>query len=158
MGKENMKKMQAVRLDERMRLQIREIAELTQSTPSIVIRMLIRRAINEVTDDEGNYHLGLRTTMRNRLRKKQNPSILKRIGEMYDDLRYDCLGFDRDRITPEQEDVFQDTIIQVAADNIKPDMSKADFTEYFLRRYKMVRYQTLQDNRQRKGGEYADYT
>lgn len=52
------KKIYSIRLDERTMLQVRELAELTHSTPSIVIRALIRRAINEITDDEGNFHFG----------------------------------------------------------------------------------------------------
>lgn len=154
----NNKKIQSVRLDDRTMLQIRELAELTHNSPSIVIRALIRRAINEITDDEGNFHLGLQTTMRNRLRRHLNSEILKRIGTLYDDLWHECLGFDKEKVTDEQEDIFQDTIIQVASDNIDPKMSNADFTAHFIKRFNMVRFQTVQDRRQGKEDNYADYT
>lgn len=87
--------------------------------------------------------------MRGKLKKEQDPEILKRICGMYDDLRYECMGFDRNKITPEMEDIFQDTIMQVASDNI-PDMSCAGLTAHFIRRFNMVRYQTIMDRKQRK--------
>lgn len=152
------KKIYSIRLDERTMLQVRELAELTHSSPSIVIRMLIRRSINEITDDEGNFHFGLQTTMRNRVKRELNSDILKRIGSLYEDLWHECLGFDKERITNEQEDVFQNTIIQVASDAIDSNMSNADFTAHFLKRFNMVRFRTVQNRKQRKEDGYADYT
>lgn len=150
--------MQSIRLDARTLLQVNELAELTHNTPSVVIRTLIRRAINEITDDEGNFQLGLKATMRDRLKKRLDPTVLKRIGLMYDDLWHACLGFDREKITVEQEDIFQDTIVQVASDRLKADIGDADFIAHFIRRFNMVRFQTVQDRKQRKEDDYADYT
>lgn len=96
--------------------------------------------------------------MRNRVKRELNSDILKRIGSLYEDLWHECLGFDKERITNEQEDVFQNTIIQVASDAIDSNMSNADFTAHFLKRFNMVRFRTVQNRKQRKEDGYADYT
>lgn len=51
------KRIYAVRIDEHTMMQINEIAKRTQTSRSLVIRVLLSRSLNEITDDEGNINL-----------------------------------------------------------------------------------------------------
>lgn len=98
--------------------------------------------------------------MRNRYKKnKYYPAIAKSIGRNYHKLRSQCFrgkyGCFESR---DYEDIFQDTVLYVIQDPVSLECRTEDeLIAHFLRRYRMIEYQTVQDSKLNKTTPYADY-
>lgn len=98
--------------------------------------------------------------MRNRYKKsKYYPVIAGSIARNYDKLRVLCFReiagcFD----SRSHEDIFQDTVLYVIqdAESLQCITDEALIT-HFLRRYRMIEFQTIRDSQQLKKVPYADY-
>jgi len=56
------------------------------------------------------------------------------------------------------EDIFEDTILFVAQDKKAASLkSDKEIIDYFCYRYRMIQFQTINDNKQLKEIHYADY-
>lgn len=55
------------------------------------------------------------------------------------------------------EDLFQDTILFVSQDEKAPTSSDKALIDYFCYRFRMIEYQTINDNKLLKEIPYADY-
>lgn len=55
------------------------------------------------------------------------------------------------------EDIFQDTILYVAQDEKATITTEEELIEHFCYRFKMIEFQTINDNKQLKETAYADY-
>lgn len=98
--------------------------------------------------------------MRNRYKKsKHYPAIAGSIARNYKKLRALCFkdmpGYFSSR---SHEDIFQDTVLYVIQDeeSLKCATDEA-LIMHFLRRYRMIEFQTIRDSQQSKTITYADY-
>ena len=55
------------------------------------------------------------------------------------------------------EDIFQDTVIYVSQDKRAVGMPEDELVNYFCFRFKMILFQTINDNKELKEIAYADY-
>ena len=55
------------------------------------------------------------------------------------------------------EDLFHDTVLFVSQDEKAPTSSDKDLIDYFCYRFRMIEYQTINDNKLLKEIPYADY-
>lgn len=98
--------------------------------------------------------------MRNRYKQsKYYPAIAESVGRNYVKLRALCFhqaaGYFDSR---SYEDIFQDTILYVIQDAESLQCTTDDaLISHFLRRYKMIEFQTIHDAQQLKKMPYADY-
>lgn len=45
----------SVRLDERTAMLLKELSSITQTSPSVIVRGIVQRGINELIDESGNW-------------------------------------------------------------------------------------------------------
>ena len=89
---------------------------------------------------------------------KVNSHALQVIARNYDMLRALCNSSDRGcYCSKSYEDIFQDTILYVAHDEISFGMGEEDIVRFFLYRYKMIEFQTINDDKMLKEIRYADH-
>lgn len=98
--------------------------------------------------------------MRNRYKQSRfYPAIAESIGRNYDKLRALCFrqaaGYFDSR---GHEDIFQDTVLYVIQDaEALQCVTDEALVTHFLRRYRMIEFQTIHDAQQLKKIPYADY-
>lgn len=98
--------------------------------------------------------------MRNRYKQSRfYPAIAGSIGRNYDKLRALCFrqvaGYFDSR---GYEDIFQDTVLYVIQDaEALQCVTDEALIAHFLRRYRMIEFQTIRDAQQLKQTPYADY-
>lgn len=90
---------------------------------------------------------------------KVNAFALDVIGRHYHKLKAMCNSYDRGcYCSKSYEDIFQDTILYVAHDLSSFNMTRdEEVIELFLYRFKMIEFQTINDNKTLKEVMYADY-
>ena len=90
---------------------------------------------------------------------KVNSHALQVIARNYDMLRALCNSSDRGcYCSKSYEDIFQDTILYVAHDLSSFNMTRdEEVIELFLYRYKMIEFQTINDDKMMKEVAYADH-
>lgn len=83
---------------------------------------------------------------------------MKAIARNYDKLKELC-GY-RDYgcyCSKSYEDMFQDTVMFVAQDKDAVGMNDSELIKHFCYRFKMIEFQTINDNKLLKETPYADY-
>lgn len=96
--------------------------------------------------------------MRKVRKGKVNRKALDFIGKNYSRLKELCNYNDRGcYCSKSYEDIFQDTILYVAHDEISFGMGEEDIVRLFLYRYKMIEFQTINDDKMLKEIRYADH-
>ena len=90
---------------------------------------------------------------------KVNSHALQVIAKNYDMLRALCNSSDHGcYCSKSYEDIFQDTILYVAHDLSSFNLTRdEEVIELFLYRYKMIEFQTINDNKMMKEVAYADH-
>lgn len=90
---------------------------------------------------------------------KVNSHALQVIARNYDKLRALCNSSDHGcYCSKSYEDIFQDTILYVAHDLSSFNMTRdEEVVELFLYRYKMIEFQTINDDKMMKEVSYADH-
>lgn len=90
---------------------------------------------------------------------KVNSHALQVIARNYDKLRALCNRSDHGcYCSKSYEDIFQDTILYVAHDLSSFNMTRdEEVIELFLYRYKMIEFQTINDDKMMKEVSYADH-
>ena len=90
---------------------------------------------------------------------KVNSHALQVIARNYDMLRALCKSSDHGcYCSKSYEDIFQDTILYVAHDLSSFNMTRdEEVIELFLYRYKMIEFQTINDDKMMKEVAYADH-
>lgn len=90
---------------------------------------------------------------------KVNSHALQVIAKNYDMLRALCNSSDHGcYCSKSYEDIFQDTILYVAHDLSSFNMTRdEEVIELFLYRYKMIEFQTINDDKMMKEVAYADH-
>lgn len=89
---------------------------------------------------------------------KVNSFALEVIAKNYNKLRSLCNSSSRGcYCSKSYEDIFQDTVLYVAHDLSSFNMtSEGEIVELFVYRYKMIEFQTINDNKIMKEVAYAD--
>ena len=90
---------------------------------------------------------------------KVNNHALNVIGRNYDRLRALCNSDKRGcYCSKSYEDIFQDTIMYVAHDLSSFNLTNdEEVIEHFIYRFRMIEFQTINDNKMLKEVMYADY-
>lgn len=90
---------------------------------------------------------------------KVNSHALQVIARNYDKLRALCNSSDRGcYCSKSYEDIFQDTILYVVHDLSSFNMTRdEEVIDLFLYRYKMIEFQTINDDKMNKEVAYADH-
>lgn len=139
-----------IRIDENLRNKIASIALKSNKTAQEVIRGTLYDALYSVECEE--YYVQ-DTRERRRKAKTTSIDVMEVIGSNYEKIRSSIISE-----MPYNNDVFQDTIIEVsedpAAEGIK---SKGEAIAFFKRKYNMLMYRYKKERNQRKEIEYADY-
>lgn len=73
-----------------------------------------------------------------------NAEVLRQIGKLYGSLRSGCLTTPHDWGCFNSEDLFHDTIIQVARENL-PRMTDRELADHFRYRFGRVQFQDVKD-------------
>jgi hypothetical protein len=73
-----------------------------------------------------------------------NTNIMDRIGSLYHDLESACWKAEREYSCFNTSDIFQDTIIEVARENL-PAMTDRELIEHFRYKFGRVQYQNIKD-------------
>lgn len=97
--------------------------------------------------------------MRKGKKGKVNKKALDAISKNYSKLKELCNYNKRGcYCSKSYEDIFQDTILFVVHDSGAVDLvTDEEIINHFLYRYKMVEFQTINDNKMLKEVKYADY-
>lgn len=98
--------------------------------------------------------------MRNRYKKSRfYPEIAESIGRLYYKLRALCFRLPgRCFESRSYDDIFQDTVLFVIQDfEALKCIDDEALIEHFIRRYRMIEFQTIRDCQQQKQIPYADY-
>lgn len=97
--------------------------------------------------------------MRKVRKGKVNRKAFDVISRNYSKLKELCNYNDRGcYCSKSYEDIFQDTILFVVHDSEALDLeTDEEIIKHFLYRYKMVEFQTINDNKMLKEVKYADY-
>lgn len=90
---------------------------------------------------------------------KVNKRALDIIGKNYNKLRAMCNISDRGcYCSKSYEDIFQETILYVVHDKESfAKQTEKELIEYFLYKFKMIEFQTINDDKMLKEVKYAEY-
>lgn len=90
---------------------------------------------------------------------KVNKKALDIIGKNYNKLRAKCNISDRGcYCSKSYEDIFQETILYVVHDKESfAKQTEKELIEYFLYKFKMIEFQTINDDKMLKEVKYAEY-
>ncbi len=97
--------------------------------------------------------------MRNRYKNSRHyPAVAEAIGRNYAHLyALCCHGKSCYYHSRDVEDIFQDTVVYVIRDKEALNKLNSDFISHFLHRFRMIEFQTMQDARELKAKQYANY-
>ena len=89
---------------------------------------------------------------------KANKKVMSVIAHNYEKLKQLC-GYRASGLycSKSREDIFQDTVLFVSQDEKAVSLPDKELIQYFCYRFRMIEYQSINDNKLLKEIPYADY-